>query len=264
MKKNYPFSIALIIPLVLFLTAYHTGSPGGKTNSPGDGFNNCTDCHSGTPINASNWIESNIPADGYEPGQVYEFTLTGSHEAPGRFGFEITAEDESGTKVGQFASLDDETQLTNNMDALTHTDQGITPNGDFKSWTFNWTAPDPGVGNVSFYAALNAANGDGTNSGDVIYLTNETYQEHITGIETPLVRGFSAYPNPAANHLWLRTNQDLQGGKLSIVSLSGQTVFSSQIMHKLRRISLEGLKPGLYFIILDHKGDKSSSKLIIR
>ena len=51
-----------------------------------------------------------------------------------------------------------------------HTTDGIIPTQfGSKSWTFTWTAPNPTAGRVDFYAAGNAANGDGTNSGDYIY-----------------------------------------------------------------------------------------------
>ena len=264
MKKLYPYVLPLLIPFLLVLTAYHTGSPGGKTNSPGDGFSNCTDCHSGTPIDVNDWIELDIPAEGYEPGATYVVTLTGSHEAPGRFGFEMTAEDESGTKVGEFTSTDNETQLTNNGHAVTHTDEGINPSGDFKTWTFDWTAPDPGVGNVYFYAALNAANGDGTNSGDVIYTTEMMYQEHLTGIKTVFAEQMRFYPNPAKEYIMLETGQKLLGSQLNIIDLSGKTVFSSVIMTKVRKIALGDFQAGMYFIVMDKDGERKSEKLLIR
>jgi len=40
------------------------------------------------------------------------------------------------------------------------------------SWRFNWTAPSVSDGDVFFYGAFNAANGDGSNSGDKIYAPN--------------------------------------------------------------------------------------------
>ena len=51
-----------------------------------------------------------------------------------------------------------------------HTSDGLS-NGQFgfNSWTFKWTAPAQTAGKVEFYVAGNAANSDGSASGDYIY-----------------------------------------------------------------------------------------------
>ncbi|MBW3624913.1 MAG: hypothetical protein KY468_16045, partial [Armatimonadetes bacterium] len=45
------------------------------------------------------------------------------------------------------------------------------------TWSFQWTAPPQGSGNVTFYAAGNAANGNSSASGDFIYTTNAVSRE---------------------------------------------------------------------------------------
>jgi hypothetical protein len=52
---------------------------------------------------------------------------------------------------------------------VTHTEDGIEPTGNSNSWSMNWVAPTGVSGNIGIYAAFNAANGNGNNSGDVIY-----------------------------------------------------------------------------------------------
>ncbi|HRX96862.1 MAG TPA: hypothetical protein P5514_07945 [Bacteroidales bacterium] len=48
MKRIYNLLIIIAVPALFLLftseVLYHTGSPGGKTGSPGDGGHNCTDC----------------------------------------------------------------------------------------------------------------------------------------------------------------------------------------------------------------------------
>ena len=69
------------------------GSPGSRTNSPGD-LGNCTGCHSGT-INTGPGVASiTAPslAAGYVPGQTYTITGSITQSAINKFGFEITAE----------------------------------------------------------------------------------------------------------------------------------------------------------------------------
>ena len=55
--------------------------------------------------------------------------------------------------------------MINNDKAITHTSSGISTTGDSNSWSFDWTAPASGTGDVTFYGAFNAANGDEIISG---------------------------------------------------------------------------------------------------
>jgi hypothetical protein len=177
MKKIYKFLPLVLFPIAMILLGNSTGSIGGKTGSIGDAGINCTQCHTGQPQNATNWVTTNIPQTGYVPGQTYIITVTGTHTGVVKFGFELTAENATGTKVGTFVITNaTQTKLTNGNKAVTHTSAGTTPAAGSKTWTVNWTAPNPAVGPVTFNAALNAANGNGTNQGDVIYLTSTTVQ----------------------------------------------------------------------------------------
>lgn len=192
MKKGL-LSVIIGAGILIFLMSnvlYHTGSPGGKTGSPGDGGTTCTQCHSGTPNTVTGWITSNIPGSGYVPGQTYVITATGTHTGVVYFGFELTAENASNQKTGTFLITDpSQTQLVNNGKAVSHTQNGIFPSGNSKSWSVHWTAPAAGTGNVTFYAAFNAANGNGQNTGDVIYKSNLIVSE-----ETVLEADFSGSP----------------------------------------------------------------------
>jgi hypothetical protein len=170
MKKIYKFLPLIALPAVILLFANSAGSPGGKSGSPGDSNATCTQCHSGTATTVSGWITSTIPAGGYTPGETYSITATGTHNGVVKFGFELTAETSTGAKTGTFAVTDaPRTQLVNQNKAITHRSGGTAPNGNSNSWSVNWTAPATDVGQIRFYAAYNAANGNGTNSGDVIY-----------------------------------------------------------------------------------------------
>ncbi len=180
MKKIYYLLLIFTVPGILLLYSYSGGSPGGKTGSPGDGGTNCTQCHNGTPQTASGWITTDIPPEGYTPGTSYTVTLTGTHAGVSKFGFELTAEDNFGGKFGTLALLEpSRTKLVNGNHAVTHTSGGTTPQGNSNTWTMQWTAPANGGSAVKFYAALNAANGNGNTSGDVIYLTSKTVNQYI-------------------------------------------------------------------------------------
>lgn len=173
MNKLYKiFAVLVGLPIALLLYANSNGSAGGFTGSPGDSNQTCTSCHTGTPVNQSGWITSTIPAQGYTPGQTYQITVSGTHTGVVRFGFELTAENSSGQKVGSFTITEStRTKLVNQNKAVTHLFTGTTPSGNSNSWNVNWTAPATDIGQITFYAALNAANGNGDPSGDVIYRT---------------------------------------------------------------------------------------------
>lgn len=178
MKYIYKFLLLItVMPVVLLLIAPSNGSPGGRTGSPGDGNQTCTACHSGTAINQSGWISTNIPPEGYNPGATYQITLNSTHAGAALFGFELTAENSAGQKTGTFAITENNrTKLVNQSKAVTHTLNGTTPSGGGASWTMNWTAPAMAAGNITFYAAVNAANGNGGTGGDVIYRTSTSVQ----------------------------------------------------------------------------------------
>jgi hypothetical protein len=173
MNKFYRILAILIgLPAIILLYANSNGSPGGYSGSPGDNNQTCTSCHSGSAINQSGWITSTIPAEGYTPGQTYQITVSGVHTGVVRFGFELTAENSSGQKVGTFAITEStRTKLVNQSKSVTHLFGGTTPTGNSNSWNVNWTAPATDIGQITFYAAINAANGNGGTSGDVVYRT---------------------------------------------------------------------------------------------
>ena len=177
MRKIYKLFPLLLLPIAIVFLGNSGGSIGGKTGSIGDGGTSCTQCHSGVPQNATTWVTTNIPPTGYVPGQTYTITATGTHTGALKFGFELTAENSTGGKVGNFVITNaTQTKLTNSNKAVTHTAGGNTPSGGTKTWSMNWTAPTPAVGPVKFSAAFNAANGNGNNTGDVIYLASTTVQ----------------------------------------------------------------------------------------
>lgn len=180
MKLIYNLFIILMIPAAIALMSYSTGSPGGKTGSVGDGGATCTQCHVGTAQSQSGWITSDIPAEGYEPGNTYTITATGTHTGVVKFGFELTAENTAGAKKGTLILTNTtRTKFTNGTSAVTHTADGNTPSGNSNSWTMDWTAPAAGTGQIKFYAAFNAANGNGNNTGDQIYTSFLTVNELV-------------------------------------------------------------------------------------
>ena len=161
--------------------AYVSGPPPSHTDAPGEA--NCTECHTGADLNSGNGnvMITGVP-DTYSPSQVVTITVTVNHPNGFLYGFEVTALDSMNHPAGSLAVIDaTKTQtVTGMVNSETRTYIEQTTSGAFpvefdrRSWTLTWTAPSSDVGQVTFYAAGNGANGDGDNTGDHIYTTKVT------------------------------------------------------------------------------------------
>ncbi|MBK5285973.1 MAG: T9SS type A sorting domain-containing protein [Bacteroidia bacterium] len=169
----FAFSFTLMISDALRnkASSHASGAPEGMTGSPGDGWSTCTNCHPGpTAESQSGWITSNIPSAGYLPGATYTITATATRANHTIFGFEVSPQDISGNVLGTLIVTNSaQTQFVGFNNYITHTSGGINGSGGSKSWTFDWTAPVSGTGDVTFYGAFNVANGNNNHIGDTIY-----------------------------------------------------------------------------------------------
>ncbi len=164
--------------------AFSSLPPAAKTLAPGEGI--CTECHVGNALNdgVGSVVITDVPTP-YMPDQVYAITVTVARAARSRWGFELTVlKDSDNTMAGSLANTTTFTgmQSFNGRSYVSHTTNNIGSDGTFLGqtsgvWTFNWTAPAAGAGAVTFYAAGNAANGNGTQLGDNIYTTNVSSME---------------------------------------------------------------------------------------
>ena len=163
------------------VSASASGPTNSHTNAPGEA--SCTVCHSQFPVNsgAGNIKISGLPTN-YLPNQKIPVTVTVNQADAVIYGFQLTAIDGTGKKVGSYSlPPQNPPQLKtvsgfvggNQREYVEHTINGILPTQfGTKSWTFTWNAPGARVGKVSFYAAGNAADSDGGTNGDYIYTTS--------------------------------------------------------------------------------------------
>lgn len=247
--KKFTLILLIAIPLAFIgLTAsvdYAAHSPGGKTGSPTDGAT-CTECHSGTVQPASGWITTDIPVEGYQANGEYLVTLTGTHAGVGKMGFELTAENSSGAKAGMFSILNSNaTELANGGASVTHTAGGTTPAADSRTWSMIWVAPAMDEGTITFYAAINAANGNGNNSGDVIYNTSHEVNFNPLAIEQAVLTQNRVYPNPAKNFINIEMNK---AKHLDVLDFSGKIVKSFEMKSASEKLDISDLESGTYII----------------
>ena len=153
--------------------AFSSGPPDEKTGAPNEA--NCTQCHLGNELDASDGSLMLTIPETYVPSEVYTIVVNLSRVGQSRWGFEMTALDANGTRAGSFAADDAaNTQLAeaNSKQYIKHTTIGTAQGtNDAHSWEFQWAAPDADIGPITFYAAGNAANNDFGTTGDYIYTT---------------------------------------------------------------------------------------------
>jgi hypothetical protein len=165
------------------VSASVNGPSPSHTNAPLEA--NCTACHADFPVNSGTGgiTIGALPAN-YLPGQQVPITVTTLEAFGVAYGFQLTAIDSSGRRVGSYtlpnqnpAQLQVVTGLVGPQNIersyVEHTLDGVVPTQfGRKSWSFTWNAPSTRAGKVSFYAAGNGANSDGSPSGDYIYTTS--------------------------------------------------------------------------------------------
>lgn len=195
MKHLYTFTLIVIsIAVYVFLTSGNDRS----TGSLGDNGSTCKQYHCGSPTQMDDLSTSDIPGNGFTHGETYTITAELSNDEAELMGLELTAENNQGNKVSGFTIINAaETQLVNNDDAVTHTNDGIEPASGTRSWSFEWTAPSNFTSEVTFYAAFNAANGNGGTTGDEIFTCELTTSINSVGMSEKTLQAH-IYPNPAS------------------------------------------------------------------
>ena len=265
---------AAIISVALIAVSDHTsnakgnvaGAPVGKTGSPGDA-SNCTACHAGTAV-AGGSIASDVPVTGYIPGTTYSITATITSSGISRFGFEVSPQNSTGVQKGILIVTNaTETKLVGTTAKyITHKSAGTSGVGS-KTWTFNWTAPVAGSGDVTMYGAFIAANSNNANTGDQVFLSNLLIQESLSsGIEgLDDLSAIVLYPNPATSRLFIKTltsSENIQ--QIWITDITGKLIknIKYENFSEDAGIDIAGLPGGLYVLNIVSKNGTYNKKFI--
>jgi hypothetical protein len=282
MKKKYALTFALIVVIAIslstFTTTYSnpTGAPSGVSGSPGDGNQTCAQsgCHSGSTASVRpGMIISDIPAEGYIPGQTYTITITIEQAGISRWGFQASAQDPAGAKIGSMVLTNTvQTRLTSSGKYITHTTSGTGGSTGSKTWTFDWIAPNAGTGNFSFYASVMAANNNGGRTGDNVFTDELTVTESLsTGMPLNSTEEifFTVYPNPIIGEsLHIRSNKpETKANSIKLYALSGALVleYTRTLLGEIGSdltIPLHNIEPGSYLIVVEHSKGNFVKRLI--
>lgn len=230
---------------------------------------NTSGCHTGA-LNSgpgSVALTSNIPVTGYVPGTGYTVTVTvTAGGANGNaYGFSCSAaKNGTTTATGGFTTADNTTLIKSGGLYIVH-NVAATGGGSNSShaFTFNWTAPASGTGDVKFFAAGNSANGDGTDNGDQIYNSTVIVNEAPgAGIAESVIHAFNLYPNPAVENVNVKVPESLMDSQVSILDLTGKTVYNRRLTATELQVDLSPFKQGVYIVQIRKDGTSYTSKLI--
>ncbi len=242
--------------------AFSSGAPVGKTGAPGE--NNCTQCHTGSPSTNNTIITHDLQTgDLYTPGNTYSITITNGANGQEN-GFQITAKDAAGNTAGEFMANTD-VQIQDNGQYATHKGSSTSLN----AWTVDWVAPAEGTGEVTFYAATNAGNGNGTTAGDQVTLGSTTVQEAaLVGTPDLLNKpNIQVYPNPLSSTEQITIKTPLEGNAhLSLYDVKGQRIYDTQhIMLEGQSVQLPlNLSSGIYFLKGTIADQVFSQRIVVR
>jgi hypothetical protein len=168
------FICIFIFALCGVAAAFSGGPVPGRTGAPDEPT--CVDCHDSFELNrGSGRVDILGLPKIYTPGQRISIQVSVRQQRQKRWGFQITALDAAKRAVGQFSISDSSKTQIIMGDARSYVEHNLQGSqstaSDSMQWTFDWIAPETDAGPVTFYAAGNAANGDGSPLGDFIYTT---------------------------------------------------------------------------------------------
>ena len=109
-----------------------------------------------------------------------------------RYGFQVTALDATGKPAGTLTVTDATATRPDTAPVggftrtyISQTSSGYTATStNQRDWSFKWTAPATRVGEITFYAAGNAANGTGSSSGDYIYNVSASMTPSVVSVSS--------------------------------------------------------------------------------
>ncbi len=194
MKRNLLYlTSAVLVAIVLTSGTLDNNGKAGRTGSPGE--NTCVNsCHNTFALNSGSGSitlgSTNMTGWQYVPGTTYHMTVTVALSTSNLFGFGVECLTSAGANAGTLTVTNSaQTQAKNatvngnSRKNIVHQQDGGVGTGS-KTFAFDWVAPATNIGNVTFYFAGNASNGQDDEAGDRIYTGSRVISPAITtGVE---------------------------------------------------------------------------------
>jgi len=242
-----------------------TGS--GATTAPGESGQYCGSfgCHFNGAFSPEARLAildlDSLPTTAYIPGEEYILSIDAQHTGfPAGYGFQVVAlqNSDNGAVTG-FHDLPQRTQEVAINGRQYIEQNNILPEAPVY---LNWTAPDNGTGDITFYAAVNVVNGNGSSAGDGADTTQLVIAEDLMLSNETIAADasiqVSAYPNPTSGLLSVEADQPIS--KLTILDRNGLKVYSNTYKS---RMDLSTLSPGLYILQIGFENGSRALRRII-
>lgn len=263
MTKLYAIaSTFILIGGISLIEANSSGAPAGHSGSPASNGQTCarSGCHSGggaPGVQHQVMVSSDIPATGYVAGTTYNFTVSvdDANDMAARAGLSLSIENGSGVHVGTLATGNGTRFSPGSTAFITQQSSAVSLPSAGRDYTFQWTAPSSGTGQVTLYAAVNFANGNGNTSGDIIKTISEAIDEASSvGLYDGDELSFQAYPNPTQGMLYL-PQVPTKAVAWSITDIQGRCMEKGELVPGgSQEWKLSDYPAGLYF--LNYYGDE--------
>ena len=262
-SKNLLFVFTLLSAAYMCMSN-SSGAPLGWTGAPQEGTCSTSGgCHNGGTYTGGVTTITGLPAT-IEANKDYSVTISSTVAKAVTSGFEITALDVVGMKSGTWTA--GAGQKTGNINTplrqyVTHSTPQKFVNGAVK-YVCNWKSPMTSSSkDITFYAAVLAANGSNGSSGDVAFSTSQkvTFPTVATN-DLTLQSAMTVYPNPIANVLNINI-LNIENVNFSLHNEFGQTVLSSKLSEK-NSFDVSNFPRGIYFTKIEKEG-KQAVKMVV-
>jgi hypothetical protein len=266
MKKTLIY-IALLSTAFIFMSnrgGRTTQTGQGATTAPGESGQYCGSigCHSTSTYEtdiklAFTDADGNIVSE-YNPGEDYTVNIEIGHIGnPAGYGFQIVSlRDSDDSGINNFFDLPAQTQEASSMNRQYIEQSDRLPNDNI---SIKWTAPNDGTGDVTFYVAGNAVNGNGSSGGDSSDTTRLTIKEGMLSSVSRVSNDFDMviYPNPAQDQISIMSEATIT--KAYIIDVTGKVI--KEIRNNNAQIS--DFNNGLYYVkTINDEGDISVADFI--
>lgn len=261
MKLKRVFIAPVVLLLFCIITGfsiacYFLGIP-GYSGSPGDGGKTCATCHGGPVASDTGRIFTNIPDNGFVPGDTYSVTIMLDDTL--HTYFEMTSEINS-VKKGTFIAGTN-TYTSNNNQCILTNNWLNSP-----SCTFDWIAPtDNYIDSMTFYSAITFEENFETKT------CQHSVLSLFNGIASNVIPDSKIFLLPGTRTIFVEYFlQDKTTTDISLYTISGiktNTLFTGNENSGLQQKYLKVpsyLNNGIYILLINIQTTKGENKEIVK
>jgi hypothetical protein len=276
MNKVYllPTLTVLVISFLSLNGILNSGGKAGNTGSPGE--STCGACHSGgssTVAGASISATPQFSNNQYIPGQTYTVSVIALAVGFNSYGFGCEILNAANNNnIGTMQNPGAGVQLLNAFNGRMNATHTAPKAGNPVIFSFEWVAPASGTANI--YACVNAVNGNGGTSGDLVLTTSVSLSPANTSGINDLKKNaveLNVYPIPFANELNIKVHSEnsLSNVKAIIYDFHGKKVFESEnfnlsVGENKMKLDLTELDGNIFTLKLESNNHFIDSRLIFR